>query len=114
MVPNSKYGRRVSGLTKHLMTGPAASLAKEVVGTFANCSGGVTLWNSILSCEENYQDVVTDCKLADERHYGWVVEVDPFDPNSTPKKHTAPWTLFARKYRYDTSSWRSISGIHGR
>ncbi|ERM16703.1 PhoX family protein [Brevibacillus laterosporus] len=89
LVPTSKYGRRVSGLTKHLMTGPAASLAKEVVGTFANCSGGVTLWNSILSCEENFQDVVTDCKLADERHYGWVVEVDPFDPSSTPKKHTA-------------------------
>ncbi|ATO49948.1 PhoX family phosphatase [Brevibacillus laterosporus] len=89
LVQNSKYGRRVSGLTKHVMTGPAASLAKEVVGTFANCSGGVTLWNSILSCEENFQDVVSDCKLADERHYGWVVEVDPFDPGSAPKKHTA-------------------------
>lgn len=89
LVSDSKYGRRVSGLTKHEMTGPAKSIAKEVIGTFANCSGGVTMWNTILSCEENFQDVVNDCKLADETHYGWVVEVDPFDPQSTPKKHTA-------------------------
>lgn len=89
LVSDSKYGRRVSGLTKHVLTGPAASIAKEVTGTFANCSGGVTLWNTVLSCEENYLDVVGDCKLPDDRHYGWVVEVDPFDPKSTPKKHTA-------------------------
>jgi len=89
MVTDSRYARRVSGLTKHQLTGPAASLAREVMGTFANCSGGVTFWNTILSCEENYQDVVEDCKLPDARHYGWVVEVDPFDPQSTPKKHTA-------------------------
>ncbi|HZG82842.1 MAG TPA: PhoX family phosphatase [Brevibacillus sp.] len=89
LISDSTYGRRVSGLTKHVLTGPAASIAKEVTGTFANCSGGVTLWNTILSCEENYMDVVGDCKLEDARHYGWVVEVDPFDPKSTPKKHTA-------------------------
>lgn len=89
LVSDSTYGRRVSGLTKHVLTGPAASIAKEVTGTFANCSGGVTLWNTILSCEENYMDVVGDCKLEDARHYGWVVEVDPFDTKSTPKKHTA-------------------------
>jgi len=89
LISDSTYGRRVSGLTKHVLTGPAASIAKEVTGTFANCSGGVTLWNTILSCEENYMDVVGDCKLEDARHYGWVVEVDPFDPKSTSKKHTA-------------------------
>lgn len=60
-----------------------------MTGTFANCSGGVTLWNTILSCEENFDSVVADTKLKDETHYGWVVEVDPFDPNSIPKKHTA-------------------------
>jgi len=89
LVSDSKYGRRVSGLTKHELTGPAKSIAKEVIGTFANCSGGVTMWNTILSCEENYMDVVEDCKLQEPTHYGWVVEVDPFDPKSTPKKHTA-------------------------
>lgn len=89
LVPDSTYGRRVSGLTKHQLTGPAAGIAGEVIGTFANCSGGVTMWNTVLSCEENFQDVVNDCKLPDATHYGWVVEVDPFDPKSTPKKHTA-------------------------
>jgi secreted PhoX family phosphatase len=89
LVSNSPYGRRITGLTRHVMTGPAASVIKEVTGTFANCSGGVTMWNTILSCEENFQSVVEECKLPDETHYGWVIEVDPFDPKSTPKKHTA-------------------------
>ncbi|MCI1696350.1 PhoX family protein [Aneurinibacillus aneurinilyticus] len=94
LIPDSKYGRRVSGLTKHSLTGPAAGSAAvggthEVTGTFANCSGGATLWNTILSCEENFDSVVADTKLKDETHYGWVVEVDPFEPSSVPKKHTA-------------------------
>jgi secreted PhoX family phosphatase len=94
LISDSKYGRRVSGLTKHTLTGPAAGTsavggAREVIGTFANCSGGATLWNTILSCEENFDTVVADAKLKDETHYGWIVEVDPFDPESTPKKHTA-------------------------
>ncbi|MFT9849737.1 PhoX family protein [Aneurinibacillus sp. REN35] len=94
LIPDSKYGRRVSGLTKHKLTGAAAGHsavggAHEVIGTFANCSGGATLWNTILSCEENFDSVVADTKLKDATHYGWVVEVDPFDPNSVPKKHTA-------------------------
>lgn len=89
LVSDSKYGRRVNGLTKFQLTGPAKSIANEVIGTFANCSGGVTMWNTILSCEENFQGAVVECKLADERHYGWVIEVDPFDPKSVPKKHSA-------------------------
>ncbi len=28
--------------------------ASTAIGTLANCSGGVTPWRSILTCEENY------------------------------------------------------------
>lgn len=92
--PDSKYGRRINGLTEFRLTGPAAGSpamanTNRAFGTFANCSGGVTFWNTILSCEENVEWVIEPCKLPHETHYGWVIEVDPFDPKSTPVKHTA-------------------------
>ncbi|PJZ52848.1 PhoX family protein [Leptospira adleri] len=94
MSPDSKYGRRINGLTEFRMTGPAAGSqaignTNRVFGTFANCAGGTTFWNTILSCEENVEWVIEPCKLPNETHYGWVIEVDPFDPKSTPVKHTA-------------------------
>ncbi|PLS18465.1 hypothetical protein CVD28_07330 [Bacillus sp. M6-12] len=64
-----------------------------MIGTFANCSGGKTLWNTALSGEENYEGMVKDWSPPqnpmDITHYGWIVEIDPLDPKSTPKKHTA-------------------------
>ncbi len=92
--PDSKYGRRIHGKTEFDLKGPASgsgaiSGKTKVYGSFANCSGGKTLWNTVLSCEENYEMVVADCKLEDSREYGWIIEVDPFDPDSVPVKHTA-------------------------
>ncbi|MBM7649619.1 secreted PhoX family phosphatase [Bacillus ectoiniformans] len=89
----SKYARRITGLTPFKLTGPAkgskAVGGSDVVqGTFANCSGGKTLWNTVLSAEENYEKTSEDANL-DERHYGWIVEVDPFDASFAPRKHTA-------------------------
>ncbi|WP_394237677.1 PhoX family protein [Niallia oryzisoli] len=88
LVSDSTIARRVSGLTPFILTGPASSLAKEVKGTFANCSGGKTLWNTVLSAEENYEDTCEAAGL-DEKHYGWIVEVDPFDPKFQVRKHTS-------------------------
>jgi secreted PhoX family phosphatase len=92
MDTKSKYARRINGFTSFELTGPAKGSAAlgsalTVQGTFANCSGGVTLWNTVLSCEENFSDSAANAKLP-ETHYGWVVEIDPFD-KFYRKKHTA-------------------------
>ena len=110
------YNRRVDANTPVGVTGPAAGSSEmqmnggsEVIGTLANCSGGVTPWNTVLSCEENFQYYYGERTPTDENddeatadatwlndpgnvqppeHYGWVVEVDPFDKESKPRKHT--------------------------
>ncbi|WP_373229434.1 PhoX family phosphatase [Cohnella sp.] len=92
MDTSSKYARRINGFSKFFVTGPAkASAALEIAtvieGTWANCSGGVTLWNTVLSCEENFADTAEMTKR-NVNHYGWVVEIDPFD-GSYLRKHTA-------------------------
>ncbi|RXT08749.1 PhoX family phosphatase [Ammoniphilus sp. CFH 90114] len=100
MDTTSTYARRHNGLTPFKLTGPAAASsavggATTVEGTWANCSGGMTLWNTVLSCEENFEK---QAGLANRNstHYGWVIEVDPFDvtdagvdKNFTPRKHTS-------------------------
>lgn len=88
----SKYARRINGFTKFELTGPARNAravggVSTVTGTFANCSGGVTMWNTVLSCEENFGTTAAYANLNDT-HYGWVVEIDPFD-GSFLRKHTA-------------------------
>ncbi|MDQ0859857.1 PhoX family phosphatase [Bacillus sp. V2I10] len=99
IVKGSKYNRRITGNTPINLTGPAKGDAAvggvtKVIGTFANCSGGKTLWNTVFSGEENYEGIVEDWSESPEvpplnpTHYGWVVEVDPNDPTSIPKKHT--------------------------
>lgn len=93
MDTNSKYARRITGHTPFRLTGPAAGSDavdgyKTVQGTFANCSGGQTLWDTVLSCEENFERTASDAGLNDT-HYGWVIEVDPFNDKFTPLKHTA-------------------------
>ena len=108
-VESDEYNRRIDATTPMDLTGPAAGAeemqgANEVIGTLANCGGGVTPWNTVLTCEENYQDYYGadsgDTKTSRYRwtddsenaqppeHYGWIVEVDPFDSESKPRKHT--------------------------
>ena len=112
-VEDDEYNRRIDANTPMGATGPGGGSAEmqmegadEVIGTLANCSGGVTPWNTVLSCEENFQgyygeatgmedDESTQPDWANDQenlqppeHYGWVVEVDPFDRESRPRKHT--------------------------
>ncbi|WP_185805356.1 PhoX family protein [Bacillus canaveralius] len=109
IVKGSRYNRRITANTPIDLTGPAkgdpaVGGVSTVIGTFANCSGGKTLWNTVFSCEENYMDMIEDWSTAEQErkpeqeatdttelnatHYGWVVEIDPYNPASTPKKHT--------------------------
>ncbi|GAB04376.1 DUF839 domain-containing protein [Gordonia amarae] len=128
--------RKLDAGAPFTLTGPAAGSdfvktsadpdGTTILGTIANCSGGITPWGTMLSGEENYNNYfsnaskVTDPKAAehlkrysfeddaDNHHwghfekrfdlaqepneanrFGYVVEVDPHYPSSTPVKHSA-------------------------
>jgi secreted PhoX family phosphatase len=101
-VPDRR-NRRMTGASRCRLTGPVAGTpgvggAVEVVGSVGNCSGGVTPWGTVLSCEENVDEYGTPSTGGGtglgwnsyvKEHQGWVTEVDPFDPASTPLKRTA-------------------------
>lgn len=135
---SSPYNRRITAHSQTQLSGPVAGHARvqtkqdpsgiNVLGTLGNCSGGVTPWETILSCEENinhyFRGEVTNEKerptqrrmkvpnpngyewfQIDDRfnssenpteanRFGWVVEIDPKDPKSIPKKRTAMGRFF--------------------
>lgn len=80
-------------------------LGRQIHGTSMNCGGAQTPWGTVLSAEEHFQANVPEEVDFDGRgkvgggnvlnfnrlgsKYGWVVEIDPFDPHSMPVKHTA-------------------------
>lgn len=108
IIPNDPLNRRITAKTEIALNWDTPIKgAKTVIGTHSNCSGGITPWGTILTCEENYQDYYGET-LFDEvnnpshedsyigwekfynyptEHYGWVVEVDPITGNAM--KHIA-------------------------
>lgn len=84
----STYNRRYTGNSSYRAGGPAAGvLSGTIKGMLNNCSSGRTPWDTYLTCEEttdNYLDPTQP-----ERHYGWVVEIDPLRELATPTKRTA-------------------------
>ena len=108
-------------------------LGDRIIGTFANCAGGTTPWGTVFSAEENFQSQVPESTRADgssfdpsERpftispgnlsgcanvfgcagnKYGWVVEVDPANPDDPGTKHT-----WLGRYRHEAVGIRAVAG----
>ncbi len=97
---NDAHNRRLNGHSRIPFAWPHKIAGSDhAIGTFGNCSGGITPWGTILTAEENYQAYYGE-SVYDEQgnatrepgylawqekypdhmpeHYGWVVEVDLF------------------------------------
>jgi secreted PhoX family phosphatase len=76
---------RIDAHTSIPMVGPAGG--RTAMGTLANCSGGLTPWSTVLTCEENFEygwdpkdseyAGWADHYKVNIEDYGWVVEVNP-------------------------------------
>ncbi len=108
VVKNDPHNRRLTAKTPIKLNWDSPILGKTtVIGTHSNCSGGITPWNTFLTCEENYHTCFGET-IYDENnvpskvpgylgweafydyppeHYGWVVEIDPTDGSA--QKHIA-------------------------
>lgn len=107
VVPNDPINRRITGLTNIPFNWHEPIMGKTSgMGTLGNCSGGITPWGTILTCEENYDYFYGERNQETggldfpegangwERfhpnppeHYGWVVEVNP--QTGEAQKHIA-------------------------
>ena len=108
IIKNDPLNRRIDALTEIPLIADAPILGTTTaLGTFGNCAGGRTPWNTFLSCEENYHYYTGEVDLSGDsrrysknptvgwerffdmppEHYGWVVEIDPFTAEA--KKHTS-------------------------
>jgi secreted PhoX family phosphatase len=97
-----------------------------------NCAGGTTPWGTVLSAEENFQDQVPEIVMADGssfnpgktpflitdedldgrgnvlglagNKYGWMVEIDPANPDDYGTKHT-----WLGRYRHEAFAVRAVA-----
>lgn len=113
----SPLTRRYDASSRMAASGPALQNAHGLAGTLANCSGCHTPWGTVLTCEENFQNCVPEAVDTagrsrvggrfdrDGAHFGWVVEIDPLDPDWTPVKHT-----MLGRYRHENVAMREAAG----
>lgn len=108
-------------------------LGDRIIGTFQNCAGGTTPWGTVLSAEENVQDQIPEVVMADGssfnpsekpliindkeingranvfglagNKYGWLVEIDPANPDDYGTKHT-----WLGRYRHEAFGIRAEAG----
>lgn len=108
-------------------------LGSKIIGSFANCAGGTTPWGTVLSAEENFQSQVIEPVFADGlspspsqfpavitdsnfvghgntfglagNKYGWMVEVDPANPEDYGTKHS-----WLGRFRHEAVAVRAVAG----
>ena len=106
-------------------------LGTLIIGSFQNCAGGTTPWGTVLSAEENIQDQVYEPVMEDGssfspaeklfvmnedevdgrgnvfglagNKYGWMVEVDPANPDDYGVKHT-----WLGRFRHEAVAVRAV------
>lgn len=126
-------GAAVAIFTKANKLGYEDGLGDRIIGTFQNCGGGTTPWGTVLSAEENFQDQVPEAVMADGsslnpsatpflitdgklngrgnvfglagNKYGWMVEIDPANPDDYGTKHT-----WLGRYRHEAFGIRAVAG----
>lgn len=108
LVENDAFNRRITAKTPiEFNWDVPIKGAREAIGTLSNCSGGITPWNTFLSCEENYDNCFGETMYDQDNvpshmpssygweqfydyppeHYGWVVEIEPL--TGSAQKHVA-------------------------
>ena len=125
-------GAAVAIFTKPNKLGYEDNLGDRIIGTFQNCAGGTTPWGTVLSAEENFQDQVPEPVMADGsslnprekpflitegdldgranvfglagNKYGWMVELDPANPDDYGTKHT-----WLGRYRHEAFGVRAVA-----
>lgn len=126
-------GPAVAVFRKQQGQGYIDQLGDRIIGTFANCAGGTTPWGTVLSAEENFQTQVAEpvypdgtaydpsqrlFALGDDElygqgnvfglagnKYGWIVEIDPANPQDYGTKHT-----WLGRYRHEAVGVRVEKG----
>lgn len=93
MVDGGFQSRRLGTNTLCRMGGPLA-LGGGVVGLLGPVAGTATPWGTLLLAEQDPASWLArlgglDARFRDGRHFGWVAEVDPLDPQSVPVKRGA-------------------------
>jgi uncharacterized protein len=126
-------GPAVAVFRKSQVKGYKDKLGDRIIGTFNNCAGGTSPWGTVFSAEENFQNFVPEAVNADGssldpskkkfhisnndteglgsilgyagNKYGWMVEVDPANPNDYGTKHT-----WLGRYRHEAVGIRADAG----